>query len=149
MLVFQFHHYLKPEFVEAYRDAILENAARSVKEPGILQFEIFQDTEDPTHFSLLEMYRDQESRDAHMQSAHFLKWKETVIGQEMFSRKGHGNTFTLHEPVFPDPAVTPDVPVTLREVVKEKVRDICRLQVTEGQRKFVAPNAVSIAQAHF
>jgi len=149
MLTFQIHHYLKPEYVEAYRAAILENAAHSAKEPGILRFEVFQDTEDPTHFSLLEIYRDQGARDAHMQTEHFLKWRATVGGQDVFARKGRGNTFTLHEPFFPDPAVTPDSPVTLCEVTKEMVRDVCRLQVNEGQRKFVAPNAVSIAQAHF
>ncbi len=149
MLVFQFHHYLKPEFVEAYRTAILENAALSNKEPGILRFEVFQDTEDPTHFSLIEMYRDQEARDAHMQSAHFFKWKDTVLGQEMFARKGHGNTFTLHESRLPDPAVTPESPVTLREVTKDTVREVSTLLVAEGQKKFVAPNAISIAQAHF
>ena len=149
MLVFQFHHYLKPEFVEAYRTATLENVEKSSKEPGFLRYEVFQDTEDPTHFSLLEIYRDQEARDAHFQTEHFLKWKETALGQEMFARKGHGNTFTLHEPRFPEPGVTPESPVTLREVTKEMVRAVCRLQVAEGQRKFVAPNAVSIAQAHF
>lgn len=149
MLVFQFHHYLKPEFIEAYRAAILENAAQSNQESGILRFEVFQDAEDPTHFSLLEIYRDQEARDAHMQTEHFLKWKETVMGQEMFARKGHGNPFILHEPRFPDPAVTPVSPVSLREITKERVREICRLQVSESQRKFVAPNAVSMAQAHF
>lgn len=39
--------------------------------------------------------------------------------------------------------------VTLREVTAETVGAICRLSVTEDQRQFVAPNAVSIAQAHF
>jgi len=149
MLVFQFHHYLKPEFIEAYRVAILENVSHSLKESGILRFEVYQDTDDPTHFSLIEMYRDQASREAHLQTEHFLKWKETVLGQEMFAKKGHGNSFTLHEPLFPDKSVTSDSPVTLREITKETVRDVCRLQVAEGQRKFVAPNAVSIAQAYF
>lgn len=39
--------------------------------------------------------------------------------------------------------------VSLREVTQDTVRDICRLQVGPGQDRFVAPNAVSIAQAHF
>jgi diamine N-acetyltransferase len=41
------------------------------------------------------------------------------------------------------------VTVTLREVTAETVRAICRLEVTPEQRGFVAPNAVSIAQAYF
>ena len=149
MLVFQSHHYLKPEFVEAYRTAILESAAHSVKEPGILRFEVYQDHADPTHFILLENYLDQAAREAHQQTAHFLKWREVVAGQEMFARERQMNTFTLHEPLFPDPDVTSDSPVTLREVTSENLRAVVKLQVAESQRHFVASNAISIAQAHF
>ena len=39
--------------------------------------------------------------------------------------------------------------VTLREVTKENLRDILNLEVAPEQKKFVAPNAVSIAQAYF
>jgi diamine N-acetyltransferase len=39
--------------------------------------------------------------------------------------------------------------VTLREVTRETVRAICRLQVGPGQDRFVAANAVSIAEAYF
>lgn len=42
-----------------------------------------------------------------------------------------------------------DSEVTLREVTEETVRTICNLTVREEQRQFVAPNAVSIAQAYF
>lgn len=45
----------------------------------------------------------------------------------------------------PSPAAT----VTLREVTRETVVQICRLQVAPHQQGFVAPNAVSIAQAYF
>jgi diamine N-acetyltransferase len=43
----------------------------------------------------------------------------------------------------------PEARVTLREVTKETVREICRLTVAPGQDDFVAPNAVSIAEAYF
>jgi diamine N-acetyltransferase len=39
--------------------------------------------------------------------------------------------------------------VELREITSETVRAICELEVTPDQRSFVAPNAVSIAEAHF
>jgi hypothetical protein len=39
--------------------------------------------------------------------------------------------------------------VELREVTGDTVRGICRLQVAPGQRRFVAPNAVSFAEALF
>jgi len=99
MLIFQFHHYVKPEFIEAYKEAILENAHQTIHEAGIIRFDVFQDKEDPTHFSLLEIYRDQEARELHLQSAQFLKWKDAVLGQEMFARKGRGDAF---EQLFPE-----------------------------------------------
>ena len=39
--------------------------------------------------------------------------------------------------------------VTLREIHAETVRAVCELSVRASQTGFVAPNAVSIAQAHF
>lgn len=39
--------------------------------------------------------------------------------------------------------------VSLREITAETVRVICDLEPHEAQSGFVAPNAVSIAQAHF
>lgn len=95
MLVFQFHHYVKPQFVEAYKAAILKNARITIHEEGVLRFDVFQDKTDPTHFSLLEIYCDGEAREFHLQTEHFLEWKDTVLGQEMFARKGKGDEFEL------------------------------------------------------
>jgi len=47
------------------------------------------------------------------------------------------------------PNITSDSTVSLCEVTAETVRTICRLEVSEEQKHFVAPNAVSIAQAYF
>lgn len=45
----------------------------------------------------------------------------------------------------------PDAEVTLREITAETVHEVCRLSnsLTPPQKYMVAPNAVSIAQAHF
>jgi diamine N-acetyltransferase len=43
----------------------------------------------------------------------------------------------------------PDQPVTLREITAETVLPVVRLSVAEGQKGFVATNAVSLAQALF
>lgn len=40
-------------------------------------------------------------------------------------------------------------PVTLREITADTVIDVLRLSVSESQKAFVAPNAVSLAQALF
>ena len=47
------------------------------------------------------------------------------------------------------PILTKDSIVSLREVTRENLREVLRLKVAPEQEKFVANNAVSIAQAHF
>ena len=44
---------------------------------------------------------------------------------------------------------TADTLVSLREITRDTVRTICRLEVAPEQRRFVASTAVSIAEAHF
>lgn len=39
--------------------------------------------------------------------------------------------------------------VSLHEITADTVRAVCALEVSPEQRGFVAPNAVSIAEAHF
>jgi len=47
------------------------------------------------------------------------------------------------------PNITHNSTISLREVDGETVRSICRLDVNDEQKHFVAPNAVSIAEAYF
>src|SRR5829696_1300054 len=44
-------------------------------------------------------------------------------------------------------AATPDV--TLREVTRETLYEIFKLKVSPEQERFVSPNEISIAEAHF
>lgn len=78
MFIFQVHHFIRPEAVETYRQATLENARLTVQEPGVLRFDVFQDKEDPTHFSLLEIYKDKAAQASHLQTAHFLVWRMCI-----------------------------------------------------------------------
>jgi diamine N-acetyltransferase len=39
--------------------------------------------------------------------------------------------------------------IALREVTAKTLREVCNLTVSPEQRQFVAPNAISIAQAYF
>lgn len=96
MFIWQVHHFIKPEEVENYKAATLENVRQSVLEPGILRFEMLQDKEDPTHFSLFEIYRDLEARQSHLETAHFKAWREVAL--QAFARKGYGHEFNLLAP---------------------------------------------------
>jgi (4S)-4-hydroxy-5-phosphonooxypentane-2,3-dione isomerase len=67
-----------PESVEAFRAASLANAAASIREPGIVRFDVIQETADPTRFVLVEVYRGQEGAAAHKQTTHYQTWRDTV-----------------------------------------------------------------------
>jgi diamine N-acetyltransferase len=55
----------------------------------------------------------------------------------------------IESDVGPMPVPDRSSPVALREITKANLRDFLRLTVSPAQEGFVAPNAVSIAQAHF
>jgi quinol monooxygenase YgiN len=78
MLIVHVHVRVKPEFVHAFRDASLENARNSVQEPGIARFDVIQQSDDPTRFILVEVYRTAEAPAAHKDTAHYARWRDTV-----------------------------------------------------------------------
>ena len=61
MLIVHVFVHVKPEFIEAFQHATIENAANSVQEPGIARFDVIQQADDPTRFTLVEVYRDADS----------------------------------------------------------------------------------------
>ena len=116
MFIFQVHHYIKPEMIEAYRAATLENARLTIQEPGVLRFDVLQDQEDPAHFSLFEVYRDDQARADHLETAHFKAWKEVAL--QSFDRRGSGNRFTAYFPeesAWVKPPLAPK-PATVEEL---------------------------------
>ena len=78
MLVVHVHVVVNPDDVDAFRDATLENARQSVKEPGIARFDVIQQQDDPTRFVLVEVYRTPEDPGRHKETAHYATWRDTV-----------------------------------------------------------------------
>jgi quinol monooxygenase YgiN len=78
MLVVHVHVQVKPEFVEDFTVATVENARTSVQEPGIARFDIVQQEDDPTRFVLVEVYRTADDPGRHKETAHYLKWRDAV-----------------------------------------------------------------------
>jgi (4S)-4-hydroxy-5-phosphonooxypentane-2,3-dione isomerase len=67
-----------PESVAAFRTASLANAAASLREPGVVRFDVAQEAAEPTRFVLVEVYRGPEGAAAHKQTAHYQTWRDTV-----------------------------------------------------------------------
>jgi len=78
MLVVHVHVHVKPEFIDAFREATLENARNSVQEPGIARFDVLQQSDDRSRFVLVEVYRTPAAPAAHKETAHYAKWRDTV-----------------------------------------------------------------------
>lgn len=78
MLVVQVHVHVKPDCVEAFRQASLENARQSLKEPGVARFDVLQHQDDPTRFILVEAYRNAEAPAAHKGTRHYAVWRDAV-----------------------------------------------------------------------
>lgn len=78
MIVVHVHVRVKPEFVEEFKRASLENARNSVQEPGIARFDVIQQDDDATRFILVEVYRDQAAPTLHKETTHYQTWRDTV-----------------------------------------------------------------------
>ncbi|MEZ5277810.1 MAG: antibiotic biosynthesis monooxygenase [Opitutaceae bacterium] len=97
MIVVHVHVQVKPECVEAFRTATIENARNSIQEPGIARFDVVQLTEDPTRFLLVEAYRDAGAQDRHRQTGHYQTWRTTVESMMATPRSA-----TRYTSVFPE-----------------------------------------------
>lgn len=97
MLIVHVHVKVKPEHVDAFRAATIENAMNSVKEPGIACFDVVQQRDDSTRFVLVEGYRDEQAPAAHKETAHYAKWRDTVAPMMAEPR-----TSVKFNAVFPD-----------------------------------------------
>ena len=76
MLIVHVHIVVKPDCVEAFKDATIENARNSRKEAGIARFDLLQQHDDPTRFVLVEEYRSVDATAAHKATAHYAAWRE-------------------------------------------------------------------------
>ena len=78
MFIVHVYVHVKPDSVEAFKAATLENARNSVQEPGIARFDVIQQLDDPTRFVLVEVYRTPDDPAEHKKTAHYQVWRDTV-----------------------------------------------------------------------
>lgn len=97
MLIVHVHVHVKPESIEAFRRASLENARKSVREPGVARFDVLQNRDDRARFVLVEVYRTAEAPAQHKATAHYQLWRDTVAGMMAEPR-----TSVQYDNVFPD-----------------------------------------------
>ncbi len=74
MVILIVHIHVKSEHINAFREATVENSRNSIKEPGIVRFDLLQQADDPSRFVLYEAYRDADAPPKHRETAHYKKW---------------------------------------------------------------------------
>ncbi len=98
MLVVHVSVKVKSEFIDAFVQATRRNAAASLLEPGVARFDIIQAQVDPSHFLLVEVYRDEDAPARHKETAHYQTWRDAVA--EMMAEPRQSQKFSA---LFPEP----------------------------------------------
>jgi (4S)-4-hydroxy-5-phosphonooxypentane-2,3-dione isomerase len=99
MYIVHVHIHVKPECIEEFKVASLENARKSLKEPGIARFDVIQQIGDPARFELIEVYRTPEDPSKHKETEHYKKWRDLAepMLAESRSRTVYSNIFPFDQ----------------------------------------------------
>jgi autoinducer 2-degrading protein len=98
MLVVHVHVHVDAGSVEAFKEATIENARQSLREPGVARFDVVQQEDDPTRFVLVEAYRTSAAAVAHKETMHYQVWRDTVAPMMVEPRSS-----AKYTNVFPGP----------------------------------------------
>jgi quinol monooxygenase YgiN len=79
MLISVVSIHIKADVLDAFIEATKENALYSRLEPGIARFDFLQQIDDPTRFTLVEVFRNEDAPAKHRETPHFLKWRDAVV----------------------------------------------------------------------
>jgi (4S)-4-hydroxy-5-phosphonooxypentane-2,3-dione isomerase len=79
---------VKPDCLEAFKTASVENAGNSLKESGVARFDVIQQRDDPARFVLVEVYRSEKDSASHKETAHYKAWRDAVADMMAEPRSG-------------------------------------------------------------
>jgi len=80
--------HVKPDKLQSFIEATLDNARNTRREGGNIRFDVLQAEEEPSRFMLYEVYRTKEDFARHQQTEHYLRWKQTVADWMAQPRQG-------------------------------------------------------------
>ena len=85
--------------IEEFKRITVQNRGGSVREPGVLRFDVLHSDADPQHFILYEVYRDEQATLDHKQTKHYQRWREAA--EPMMARKRESTSCTPVAPTDP------------------------------------------------
>lgn len=80
--------YVKPNAIDDFINATLENHKRSIEEVGNIRFDVLQCNNDSSRFLLYEAYASEDAAALHKKTDHYLKWRDTVADWMAKPREG-------------------------------------------------------------
>jgi len=97
MIIVYVYLHSREEMINAFKEANIKNAANSVKEPGILRFDVLEQEDDPSRFLLVEIYKNEKAISAHKETAHYAEWLKVAVPMLAEPR-----VKTIYRNLFPD-----------------------------------------------
>jgi autoinducer 2-degrading protein len=91
--------HVKEQSMEEFKGVSVQNRAGSMREPGVLRFDLLQSDTDPQHFILCEVYRDEQATLDHKETEHYQSWRDAV--EPMMARKRESTACTPIAPADP------------------------------------------------
>lgn len=86
MLVAIINVHVRPEHIEGFKTASFDNASNSIQESGVIRFDVYQQSDDPTWFTLVEIYKTDDDPARHRETAHYARWRDTVADMMVVPR---------------------------------------------------------------
>ena len=88
MHIVHVHVQVKPDCIEAFKQATRLNARWSLLELGVLRFDVLQQQDNPARFVLVEIYREADAATAHKATEHYAAWRDEVAPMMAAQRQG-------------------------------------------------------------
>jgi quinol monooxygenase YgiN len=100
VLIVHVHVHVKADAVDAFAAATYENARLSVREPGVVRFDVVRQDDDPTRFLLIEIYHTPDDPAHHKATPHYAVWRDAVEPMMAEPRRS-----VRYHALFPEPAL--------------------------------------------
>src|ERR1043166_2717339 len=94
MIIVHVHVRVRPEHIEAFKQATIANAHASLLEVGIARFDVLQQQNDLTRFVLVEAYRTVQAQAAHKETQHYQTWRD-MVAPKVGGEKGSWKFYNL------------------------------------------------------
>jgi autoinducer 2-degrading protein len=99
MIVRTIDVHVTEQSIEDFKRITVQNRQGSIREPGVLRFDVLQADSDPQHFILYEVYRDEKATLDHKETEHYQRWRDAA--ESMMARRRESTSCIPIEPTDP------------------------------------------------